>query len=131
LRSRWIQISERDDLAWGASAASVALAGLLLWRAVPVGYVGLAWAGLALLILELGIRQLPSELRSFFVPAGILAALGLALTHADDFVKFPAPAVWISFFGASLIAWASAYRNRASMELRDGGIGLGVMAAMA
>jgi len=131
LRSSRIQIFERDNLVWGSSALSVAVAGLLLWRVVPIAYVGLAWAALALLVLELGIRQLPSALRAFFVPAGVFAAFGLALTHANDFAKFPAASVSVSFFGTAVIAWASAYRNRANAEPRDGSIGVGVIAAIA
>jgi uncharacterized membrane protein len=135
LRSRWIEIpgwgEEKREIAWGASAASVALAGLFVWRVVPVAYVGLAWAVMALLILELGTLGLPAELRIFFAPAGLLAVFGVGHTHFDDFVKFPAPAVWISYFGTAAIALLAAYRNREEPEVRDGAFGIGIMEALA
>ena len=131
LLSRWSDIPERREFAYGASAAVVLLSAVLLWREVPVEYLALAWFALALAVLELGIRRLPEELHDFFAPAGMLAIAGLAATHIADFSKFPASPVWLTFFGAAVIAGVAAVRARDTAMLRDGSAAIAMAAAMA
>ena len=131
VRSRRPEFLEHRAAAYGASAAAVMLGAVLIWRLVPVEYAALGWFGMALVVLEIGMRGLPGEMRDLFMPAGVLAIVGLAATHGSDFAKFPAPAVWITFFGASAIAFAAAARTRESVSLRDGSACVGIAAAMA
>ena len=132
LRTRWLVLNEREGLGFGSSGAAVLLAAVLIWRETPIGYVGLAWCGLALVILELGARQLPPWMRVFFGPAGGLAVLAVVGTHADDFMKVPASeAVWISFFGAAGLAWIAAARtwNREVERQICAGVGTALLLA--
>jgi hypothetical protein len=107
---RLAELEERDDLAIAASGASVALAFVLLWHAVPVEYLALSWFGLTLVALELGKAKLPEQMRWFAAPAGAIASIGLIATHSLDFAKFPAQAVWISYFGSGAISAICALR---------------------
>jgi hypothetical protein len=110
LRSRWhggaLEDDERDFLAAGASAATAALAAILIWNTVPAAYAALAWILLALLLFEAGNRALIRELRTM---SWAIAALGggeVVWTHAEHFTKFPNVDVWASYLAACLAAWA-------------------------
>ncbi|MGO9257334.1 MAG: DUF2339 domain-containing protein [Bryobacteraceae bacterium] len=59
-----------------ASLEASGLAAALVWQLTPAAYRGLAWMGLALGLLELGMRNLPRELRR---QGYALAALGAFL----------------------------------------------------
>jgi uncharacterized membrane protein len=65
--------TERDALRLGGSVATTLTLAALVWRLTPGHYLGLAWMALALPVLELGLRSLPSEFRS---QAYALAAAG-------------------------------------------------------
>ena len=65
--------TERQVLQAIASVVSSAAAAALLWRTVPAVYLGPAWMALAILVLELGLRRWPSDLRTH---AHVLAAMG-------------------------------------------------------
>jgi len=101
-----LEDDERDFLAAGASAATAALAAILIWNTVPAAYAALAWILLALLLFEAGNRALIRELRTM---SWAIAALGggeVVWTHAEYFTKFPNVDVWASYLAACLAAWA-------------------------
>lgn len=59
-----------------ASLAASSLLAVLAWQLSPAAYRGIAWMGLSLVLLELGMHDLPRELRR---QAYALAALGAFL----------------------------------------------------
>jgi uncharacterized membrane protein len=114
LRSRWhsgaLENKERDFVAMGASAATAALAAILIWNTVPAAYAALAWVLLALVLFEAGNRALIRELRTMSWAIAALGGGALVVTHAEHFVKFAAVEVWASYLAACLVAWAMAAR---------------------
>jgi uncharacterized membrane protein len=86
----------------GATLAAVAL----VWRLVPGDYLGLAWMGLALILLELGIRRLPLEVRAH---AYAVAALGALRIWEADTIRLHKEHAYIPFV-ATLVAYAFAAR---------------------
>jgi hypothetical protein len=111
LRSRWIDgVAERKAFALGTSAGTALLAVLLLGKVAPAGYVGLAWSILAVVVLELGCRGLPFEMQGCFGPLALIAAGEIVATHLDDFAKFPAPPVYLTYFGACVCAVVATIR---------------------
>jgi uncharacterized membrane protein len=120
VQSRWFgELEERVDLAVATSGASVALAFVLLWHAVPVEYVALSWFAVAYAVLELGNAKAPEEMRWFAAPAGAAAGIGLVATHSLDFAKFPTPAVSVSWFGAAALSALCALRIGKSGAFRQ------------
>jgi hypothetical protein len=102
----WERNGLRRTGSWAATSALVVLA----WRVLPGDYLGLGWLALALLILELGLRGLPEDLR---MQAYFVAGLGtlrvfffnfLPITNNDALSKR-----WI-VAGAALIAYLMAGR---------------------
>ena len=79
LRSAADRMPEREALAlrWGASLATSGLSAALAWRLAPDAYRGLVWMALALVLLELGMRDLPRELKR---QSYAIAAMGTAVT---------------------------------------------------
>ena len=73
--------TERETLRSAASFASTVGAATLVWRLVPGEYLGVAWLGLALLLLEAGLRDLPIEFR---VQACLVALVGATRVTAFD-----------------------------------------------
>jgi hypothetical protein len=65
----WERNGLRGIGSWAATSSLVVLA----WRVLPGDYLGLGWLALGLLILELGLRGLPEDLR---LQAYLTAALG-------------------------------------------------------
>jgi hypothetical protein len=114
LRARWhggaLGDDERSMLGTGASAATAALAAILIWTTVPPAYVALAWILLALVLFEAGNRALIRELRTMSWAIAALGGGAVVWTHAEHFVKFAGVEVWGSYLGACLAAWAMAAR---------------------
>ena len=115
LQSRWVSdeiISrpEREIFEAGAIAGTALLSMVLLWRTVPIDYLALSWFGLALLLFELGNRRLPSGLRLALGPVMSVAIAGTMTTHANDFVKYPALPVSLTYLGECLATWLAAAR---------------------
>jgi len=86
----------------GATLASVAL----VWRLVPDDYLGLSWMALALVLLELGIRELPAEFRFH---AYLVAALGAVQILEANTIRLHKEHAYIPFL-ATLLAYAFAAR---------------------
>lgn len=69
---------ERDALRIAASGFTTLGLCTLVWRLVPGEYLGIAWLGLALVMLESGLRGLPGEFRSLALVVGIPGAARVA-----------------------------------------------------
>jgi hypothetical protein len=115
LRSRWmgeqsLEARERLRFAVGSSIGTAILAALLVWRTAPADYLGLAACILAVAALELGSNKLPAEMSMCFGPLALLATVLVIESHSDDFSKFPAAPVYVTYFGACLAAVATAVR---------------------
>ncbi len=102
--------TERDMLANGASAATAALAAVLIWNTVPAAYAAMAWVLLALVLFEAGNRALPRELRTVSWPIAALGGAAVVVMHADHFVKFAGVEVWASYLAMCLAACIIAVR---------------------
>jgi hypothetical protein len=72
---------EHRILRWCASIAATVSTAALVWRVVAAGYLGLAWLGLALILLELGLRGLPRDFRRLALAVAALAALRLWISN--------------------------------------------------
>jgi uncharacterized membrane protein len=73
--------SEREALRLAASIVTVATLAALLWRLVPGDWLGVAWLGLAVVLLELGLLNLPREFR---LEAYLVALLGVVRVIGFD-----------------------------------------------
>jgi hypothetical protein len=103
---------ERSLLRLAGAGVTLLAVMALTWRLVPPFYLGLAWMALALIILELGFRHLPSEFR----------AMGYAAAAAGAFRVWTANIVGLTTYGtwearliplwAAILAYAVAYRGR-------------------
>ncbi len=102
----WERTGLRRAGSWAATGALLTLA----WRVLPGDYLGLGWLALALVILELGLRGVPEDMR---IQAYIVAGLGalrifffnfLPVTNSDPLSKR-----WI-LTGAALLAYLLATR---------------------
>jgi hypothetical protein len=124
---------ERDALRVAASCVTTLGLCALVWRLVPGEYLGIAWLGLALLMLEGGLRKWPDEFRGLSLLVGILgvsrvasfdlssrlALVSSALTYAFalrarkeadgrvlDVATWPATLFLLAGLAAILPAWA-------------------------
>jgi Predicted membrane protein (DUF2339) len=102
----WERNGLRRIASWAATAALLALA----WRELPGDYLGLGWLALALVILELGLRGLPEDLR---IQAYVVAGLGALRLFFFNFVPIanddPLAKRWI-VAGAAFVAYLIAVR---------------------
>ncbi len=131
LRTKWILFDEAAECGLAGSGASILLAWLLLFHTVPQDYVALAWCGLAVVVLELGNQELPAAMRMCRVPAAAVALPALFATHGWDVAKFPAPPVWISYFGVGGLALLAVWRTWRNRIERHAMIGVAIAALMA
>ena len=114
--------AERTGLSWACAVGAAALSILLLWRTVPADYVALSWCVLAVVLFELALRNLPTELRAVSYVVAMFGGTAVVLTHAEGFAKFPEVAVAVSWFGAAACAWvltARAASDREQKFVRD------------
>jgi uncharacterized membrane protein len=70
---------EREIIRMAASGLTVIGLGTLVWRVVPGEYLGAAWLGLAALLLEGGLLNLPKDFRWLSIAVALLGA-GRAVT---------------------------------------------------
>ncbi|HWC98614.1 MAG TPA: DUF2339 domain-containing protein [Candidatus Sulfopaludibacter sp.] len=106
----------------GAIASSLA-AVALVWRLVPAEYLGLVWMALALVLLEAGVRRLPTEFR---VHSYVVAALGAlriwefnSLQLHKSHAYIPAAAALLSYVLAGR-AWSIRQRTVYAAALAGG-----------
>jgi len=114
LRSRWhgsaLGDDERGIFAIGASAATAALAAILIWNTVPAAYAAMAWILLALVLFEAGNWDVIRELRAMSWAIAALGCIALVGTHAEHFAKFAGVEVWVSYLVACVAAYVIAAR---------------------
>jgi hypothetical protein len=104
--------AEREALCMAGSAAATLASVALVWRMVPGEYLGLAWMGLAIVLLELGLRGLPGYFRR---QAYAVAALGVIRLWLFNLPAIENSGSWIPRLvpaGAALLAYAIAARVR-------------------
>ena len=118
--SRRAETAESVAAAQGSAFSVVGLAALLLWRIVPVDYLGLAWYLLAAAVLEAGLGRLANEFRRLFLPMAGLAAVGVAMTHGEDLAHFPPFATWATY-AAGLVCsvWSAGRLSRQEARPRS------------
>jgi uncharacterized membrane protein len=86
----------------GATLSAVAL----VWHLVPGDYLGLSWMALGLVLLELGIRELPAEFRFH---GYLVEALGTLQIWEVNTIRLHKEHAYIPFL-ATLLAYAFAAR---------------------
>jgi hypothetical protein len=124
--------TERAWLQGTASWLTSAALATLMWRMLPGQYLGLGWLALAVPILELGVRGLPSGFR---MQSYLLAGMGAAYVMATNVwpVQNNGPlAERLIAAGAALAAYAIAARlfvARAIVPEREARSGLDVSSA--
>jgi hypothetical protein len=104
--------AEREALRLAASLAATLAMAAIVWRVLPSEYLGLGWMALAMVLLELGLRGLPSEFcrQAYAVAAGGAARVlyfNILPIHNDGPL---APRLIPA--GAALVAYAIAARAR-------------------
>ncbi len=128
LRKPALDDKERTGLSYACAVSTAVLSILLLWRTVPQEYVALSWCALAVVLFELALRKLPTELRPVSYATAIFAGGAVVVMHAEQFAKFPAHAASISWFGAAVCAWAFTARSlRRSAVVRDSAAAIGAL----
>jgi uncharacterized membrane protein len=120
-RTSLLEKTEEDSIewrsaAWGTAGVSAAFAVQLLYTVVPQSYSGAAIWGLAVVLLELGIRKLPAKLRVFSYPVAAMAALVVLVDDGLQLVKFAPQQVWLSFFASAAAAWVISLRSSGQLE---------------
>jgi hypothetical protein len=79
-------------------------------------FTGAVELGLAILLLELGLRHLPWRLRRFSYAVAAFAFLGVSGANASHFVKHAEQAVWLSYLAAACAAWIMSVRLTATSD---------------
>ena len=103
---------ERDLVRVGGAAVAVAALMALVWRILPGAYLGIAWMGLAVLILELGMRRLPGDFRRM---SYAVAAVGVGRVWLSNLTGLHHSGLWeprLMPLWAALLAYAIAWRAR-------------------
>jgi hypothetical protein len=94
----------------GGSAAATVFAIALVWKLAPGDYLGLAWIALSAVLLELGLRGLPSEFRWGSYAAAAAGVGRLLVLDVFQIHKYAGVPVRISLACAALICYAIATR---------------------
>jgi uncharacterized membrane protein len=102
--------AEREQLQFTASAVASAAGVALLWKVVPEVYLGPAWMTLALVALELGLRNWPPEFRWHAYLLGALGAGRVLFFTVLPFHSIHATPERIAIGGAALLAYVFAAR---------------------
>jgi uncharacterized membrane protein len=105
-----LDAAEAAPLRLAASAATAGTLASLVWQSCSSTWQGVGWMALGALLLELGVRNLPSDLRRVGM---ILAALGALVAAFQYSVLLPDHGDWaprIMPLVASAIAWLIAIR---------------------
>jgi hypothetical protein len=115
--------NERDGLRVAASLVATTGAAALMWRIVPGEYLGVAWMGLAVAMLEAGLRDLPREFR---VQACLVGLLGATRVAAFD---LSSPLALTSAMLAYYFAWRA--QEEARGRVTDAAVFPGTLFLMA
>src|SRR5262249_50647188 len=88
---------------WAACTFIALMSTVLVIKQTPDEYSGAVLWGLALVLLELGIQNLPTRLSMFAYPVAMIATLATA-AQLKNAVKSPSPQLWVPFAVAAVIA---------------------------
>lgn len=103
-----------EDEPFAIRLNGVAIAAMLLmavvWRTAPQAYHGVAWMGLALVLLELGMQGLPRELQRISYVVASLGALHVLYNHVFALTNFGPVTPRLMPAGAAVAAYAFAAR---------------------
>jgi uncharacterized membrane protein len=102
--------AEAEQLRFTASAVASVAAAALLWKVVPEAYLGPAWMAVALVVLELGLRQWPPEFRWHAHILGAFGAGRVIFVTILPFHTIAEPADRIAIATAALLAYLYAAR---------------------
>jgi len=102
--------AEREQLQFTASAIASAAGAALLWKIIPGTYLGPAWMALALVALELGLRNWPPEFQWHAYLLGALGAGRVVFLVVLPFHSITATPERIAIGSAALLAYAFAAR---------------------
>jgi len=103
---------EQDALRSTASLFASGLLAALVWHVTPQEYLGLGWMALAVVLLELGMRRLPSE---FLRQAYALAVLGAGVVVYNNLLPIHNDGPWRTRLipaAAASLAYTMAARAR-------------------
>ncbi len=108
LGARYFLEGERDVARFAGAIAATLSATALVWRLVPADYLGLAWMALGLVLLEMGLMELPPEFRLHSYAVAGLGALRVwqhnLLPPATQGAPFAAAATVLAY-GMAARAW--------------------------
>jgi uncharacterized membrane protein len=107
---------EADILRLAASVAASLPGALAVWRAVPVAWTGVAWLALGAVIVELGVRDLPRELRRIGIG---IAGMGAVLAFFHNVLALANHGAWGPRFAPLLAAGACAFVALRATEARS------------
>ena len=121
LRLRFVPASvlgkvERQWLDMAGAGAITVLSFLPAWQVAPQGYRGLSLCAVALLLLQLGLRELPASLIPFSYGAYLVAACSVVMEAFPRFGRSAPSAVWISYGGAACSAYLLAFRTTVAIQ---------------
>jgi hypothetical protein len=103
---------ERGLLRLAGAGLTVAALMALLWRLVPSTYLGVGWMALAVLLLELGLRRLPGDLRRMAYAVALAGALRVWLFNVVGLHNTGPWELRLMPLWAALPAYAIAVRAR-------------------
>lgn len=98
---------ERDLVRLGGAGLAAGALMAMVWRLTPGEYLGVGWMALALVVLEVGMRRLPEDLRRIAYAVAAVGVLRICLFNLQDPRASGAIFLW-----AALLAYAIAIRAR-------------------
>ena len=120
--------AEVNYIRWGAAVSTSLLAVVLAAKLVPAAYLGMTWALIAVVLLELGLHGMPAQLRRLAWLVAGLGAAAVVVVHFQDFDKFADRSVWLSYAVAGAVMYWFAFRNQARPLAASAGSSLAMTA---
>lgn len=116
----------------GIAAAVTILAASLLWKIVPYEYLAVAWAGLALLLFEMGNHRSPAALRWALLPMAALTAIAAIILRGETVAHtnlWICVAAWVATIRLTMYP-AEGTTELEKTSIRDAISAMGTIAAM-
>lgn len=125
--------------AWYFSSAAAVLLCIVLFKETTDGYIGLAFAGFALVLFEIARRTHLPEFHIQFYLVSLAALITLIVFHVGDLHHAPPASAWISSLGAALVCWWVTFQTwheappkpGEQAPVRDISVSIGAMLALA
>lgn len=106
----WLAGWEADALRRGGAAAATIFAVSLVWKLAPGDYLGLAWIALGAFLFELGLHDMPRELRWCSYAASAIGAGRVLVLQVFEIHKYAGTSVRISLTASALLGYAMVAR---------------------